>query len=154
MSDQQLASLSLSCRDSSHIPDDAVPPEYSTDPPTSGPHYAAPLDAGFYEEADLATLSEHPVGSLVHNLEHGYVIFWYSCALLDESGCADLKDQMRGVMDQYNGIKLIAFPWGSIDPPIVMTSWGRLQRFERFRASQASDFIERNRNRAPEPNAP
>ena len=60
----------------------------------------------------------------------------------------------RAVTDQYNGIKLIAFPWQSIDTPVVMTSWGHLQRFERFNASRASDFIERNRNRAPEPNAP
>jgi hypothetical protein len=140
--------------DSSHIADDASPPQYSTDPPTSGPHYAGDLEAGFIEEADLAGLPANPHGYLVHNLEHGYVIFWYNCSLLDEAGCTKLKADIRSVMDRFNGIKLIAFPWESIDVPLVMTSWGHLKRFERFDANQASDFIERNRNRAPEPNAP
>jgi hypothetical protein len=49
---------------------------------------------------------------------------------------------------------LIAFPWELIDVPVVMTSWGHRQRFERFDSNRASEFIERNRNQAPEPNAP
>jgi hypothetical protein len=57
-------------------------------------------------------------------------------------------------MDEFDGFKLIAFPWKSLEVPVAMTSWGRLQRFETFDPSQARAFIKANRNRAPEPNAP
>jgi hypothetical protein len=57
-------------------------------------------------------------------------------------------------MDDFNSFKLIAFPWPSQDVPVAMTSWGRLQRFESFDPQLATAFIEANRNKAPEPNAP
>jgi hypothetical protein len=117
-------------------------------------HYDAPLDAGFYQESDLATLPAYPEGHLVHDLEHGYVIFWYNCAVLDETGCTQLKEDIQKVMSDNGGTKLIAFPWKTIDVPLVMTSWGKLQRFDTFNAAQASAFVKANRNHAPEPNAP
>lgn len=137
-----------------HLPDGAVPGPYNSDPPTSGPHYASDLPANFYNEADLAGLPEHPEGFLVHNLEHGYVIFWYDCQEVPEGQCDNLKGQIQTVMDQFNGVKLIAFPWESIEVPVAMTSWGRIQEFASFDAQLAMTFVERNRNRAPEPNAP
>lgn len=137
-----------------HIAEGTPPGPYNSDPPTSGPHYGNSLPGGFYEEADLANLPPNPEGYLVHNLEHGYVIFWYNCNLLDEAGCEGLKSQIRSVMDDFDNFKLVAFPWSSIDVPVAMTSWGQMQRFDKFSASQAASFIRNNRNRAPEPNAP
>lgn len=140
--------------DTSHIQDGVVPGPYNSDPPTSGPHYASDLPAGFYEESDLATLPEHPEGYLVHNLEHGYVILWYNCTVVDEQECSSLKSQIGSVLDNFNEVKVMAFPWESIEEPVVMTSWGRMQRFEQFDQQLAAAFVERNRNRSPEPNAP
>jgi len=37
---------------------------------------------------------------------------------------------------------------------VAMTSWGQLQEFEVFDEDLAATFVDRNRNRAPEPNAP
>lgn len=139
--------------DSSHVPEDQVPGPYNTNPPTSGPHYADTFNAGFYDESDLATLPQHPEGYLVHNLEHGYVIFWYNCHFLNEQECSNLKSQIQSVMDGFD-VKVVAFPWDSIDVPVVMTSWGKMQKFENFDSGQAKIFVERNRNRSPEPNAP
>ena len=31
---------------------------------------------------------EFPEGYLVHNLEHGYAIFWYNCDLLSAEECS------------------------------------------------------------------
>lgn len=135
---------------SPHIPTDSDPGQYNSNPPTSGLHYAEEAQAGFYEE----NIYTYPAGYLVHNLEHGYVIFWYNCDLLEESACSELKSQIRSVMDELGGVKLIAYPWNSIDVPLVMTSWGRLQRFETFDSEQAKAFYQANLNRAPEPNAP
>ena len=133
-----------------HIPVDNDPGEYNSDPPTSGPHYAEELDAGFYETNN----HQFPAGYLVHNLEHGYVIFWYNCDLLNEAGCAELKSQIRSVMDELGGVKMIAYPWPSLDVPLALTSWGQLQRFNTFDAEQAKAFYRTNLNQAPEPNAP
>ncbi len=137
-----------------HIPENQPLPGIGSDPPTSGDHYASNLPAGFYSESDLARLPANPDGYLIHNLEHGYIIFWYNCELLDENGCNDLKGQIQSVMNDFQGVKLIAFPRNSLDVPLAMTSWGRLQKFDMFSPEEARDFISRNRNRAPEPDAP
>ena len=130
------------------------PGPYNSNPPTSGPHYANEFEVGFYEETDVANLPDYPEGYLIHNLEHGYVIFWYNCDLLDDNSCTVLKTQIQSVMNAFNGVKLIAFPWETLDVPVAMTSWGKLQEFEVFNEDLASTFVERNRNRSPEPNAP
>lgn len=137
-----------------HVAAGTPPGPYNTDPPTGGAHYAETLPAKFYEEVDVASLPEYPQGYLVHNLEHGHVIFWYNCDLLDETSCGNLKEQIREVMDDLNGFKVVAFPWKTLDMPVAMTSWDRIQRFESFDPTQALAFVRVNRNRAPEPNAP
>ncbi len=135
---------------STHIETDSDPGKYNSDPPTSGPHYPQEAEAGFYDTNNYA----FPAGYLVHNLEHGYVIFWYNCDLLEEAGCADLKTQIQTVMDDLGGAKMIAYPWPSLEVPFAMTSWGRIQKFDSFNVEQAKAFYRTNLNRAPEPNAP
>lgn len=137
-----------------HITAGTPPGPYQTNPPTGGPHYETTLPARFYEENDLATLPEYPEGYLVHNLEHGHVIFWYNCSNLDEAECTSLKSDIRHVMGEINGVKVVAFPWAMMDEPLVMTSWDRIQRFDTFDIEAARNFVRSNRNRAPEPNAP
>ncbi len=137
-----------------HVPEGADPGPHNTDPPTSGPHYPVWAQAGFYEEAEMDQLGAFPEGYLIHNLEHGYVIFWYNCDNLAAAGCEPLKDDIRGIMEDFDNFKVIAVPWETIEEPVVMTSWGRMLRFDQFDADAARQFIERNRFRAPEPNAP
>jgi hypothetical protein len=127
---------------------------FNSDPPTSGRHYGDEYEAGFYEPSAPEAQFEYPEGYLIHNLEHGYVIFWYNCDLLDDSGCNEVKDQISNVIAEFNGFKVIGFPRTSIDVPVVATSWGRLQRFDNFDEDLAVDFVRANQGRAPEPNAP
>jgi hypothetical protein len=143
-------SIPIMAESSQHTAVDSDPGQYNSDPPTSGPHYPEEAKAGFYD----TNIYKFPAGYLVHNLEHGYVIFWYNCDLLDEAGCAELKSQIRAVMDELGGVKMIAYPWPSLDVPLAITSWGRLQKFEAFNAEQARSFYRANLNRAPEPTAP
>ena len=65
-----------------------------------------------------------------------------------------MKSQIREVLEEQNNLKVIAFPRDSIDAPVVVTSWGQLQTFEQFDPNQANAFVVRNRNKAPEPEAP
>lgn len=137
-----------------HVPEGSDPGPFNSDPPTSGQHYGQEMEAGFYEETDPEVQNEYPEGYLIHNLEHGYTIFWYNCDLLDEAGCSKLKGDIKDVMNDLNNFKVIGFPRSSIESPLVLTSWGRMLAMETLDADQARDFIRRNRNRAPEPNAP
>jgi len=140
--------------DTGHVEEGQDPGPYNTDPPTSGRHYANELDAGFYDEADRDSISGFPEGFLVHNLEHGYVIFWYNCNLISDGECTELKSQIRSVLDSENNFKVIAFPWDSLNVPVVLTSWGQMQEFKAFNPELAQSFVQRNRNKAPEPLAP
>ena len=137
-----------------HVPPGSDPGPFNSNPPTSGQHYGQEFEAGFYEESDPEVQNEFPEGYLLHNLEHGYTIFWYNCDLLNVTNCSNLKSEIKGVMGDLNNFKVVGFPRSSIEAPLVMTSWGRMLPFDTFNADQARDFISRNRNRAPEPNAP
>lgn len=138
---------------SNHVPEGTDPGPFNTNPPTSGPHYDNPLPAGFYDEEEASSVGPYPAGHLVHNLEHGYIVIWYNCSQLKQIECGELKDQIQNVMDDAQNIKVVAFPWDSITVPVVMTSWGAMQEFDRFDHKQALAFVRTNRNRAPEPQA-
>lgn len=135
-----------------HIPID-TPPKYNTLPPASGPHYARSLRPGFYEET-VRDEVPYPEGYLVHNLEHGYVIFWYDCTQLSEEECEQLKALIRSVMGERPGAKLIAFPYPGLEAPVVLTSWGRRMVLLNPTAEDMRAFVAANYNRAPEPGAP
>ncbi len=130
-----------------HVQPGAPHEAYNTDPPTSGPHYAQPARAGFYDDAiDDETL--------VHNLEHGYIVIWYNCAELDEGECQTLRTQIQDVMDRAGSWKLIAVPRPNMDSLIALTSWGRIYKSASFDEADISDFANFFRGRAPEGNAP
>ena len=139
-----------------HVQEGEDPGPFNSTPMTSGPHYGSEYEAGFYNETDpLVTGVPYPEGYLGHNLEHGYVIYWYNCdALPDEKDCDTLKTQIKNSMAANGGVKLIAFPHSGIDAPLVMTSWGRMQRFETFDPELAAEYVRTNLNQSPEPNAP
>ncbi|GMR09830.1 MAG: hypothetical protein BMS9Abin28_0650 [Anaerolineae bacterium] len=137
-----------------HVADGSDPGPYNSDPPTSGQMYSSPAVAGFNDAGSVDSFGEFPAGPLMHSQEHGYVIFWYNCDALNESECDDLKDGIKQVMSRVGNFKVIAFPWPSIEEPVVMTSWGRMLRFDEFDADLAEQYVRNFRNQAPEPNAP
>ncbi len=137
-----------------HVAENNPLPPFSTDPPTSGTHYPTWWEPGFYDETSLqATTVAAPAGYLVHNLEHGYVIFWYNCTLVTPEECVTLKNDLRTLIEEANHFKVIAFPWTTTDVPVVATSWGQMLKMQSFDAKLAAEMIQRNRNHAPEPNA-
>lgn len=85
--------------------------EYPDSPPASGNHRpsAAPFARYFYEAADRPE-----VATLVHNLEHGYVVAWY-----DETVAADKAqlDDLKAIGEKYNlnEERFIVAPWTSND---------------------------------------
>jgi flagellar basal body-associated protein FliL len=136
-----------------HIPEGQKATNYNSDPPTSGQHYPEPAEVGFYEEA-------LPDERLVHNLEHGYIVVYYNCTGLAESDCNDLKEGIRqamnsaGLVPSTQTLKIIAVPRSDMQSMVTYTSWGRLYRAESFDPEEFTQFVEQNRNQAPEPFAP
>lgn len=137
---------------SAHVPASSVPGPYASNPPAGGTHFDQSYSSKFFEEAEVAGLGAHPEGHLVHSLEHGYVIFWYNCQITGVD-CTAMKQSIQKVMDETGGTKLIAFPWTGMDVPLAMTSWGRILKFPQVDAALMKQFVLRNRNKAPEPNA-
>jgi hypothetical protein len=107
---------------------EGTPIDYAEHPPDSGKHYPspAPFTSHFY------TMDDRPaVGTLVHNLEHGYTIAWYR----DTAPDADIK-AIQSIAKTFGGDdtkftdKFIAAPWSESDGAgfpegknVVLTHW-------------------------------
>ncbi len=118
-----------------HIAVGSSHPEYNSNPPTSGWHYAQSADWGVYK-------NELPDEQLVHNLEHGGI--WISYKGIDETAVLALEKISRSES------KVILEPRSKNDAPISLVSWGKLQKLEKFDEAAVKNFIITNRNNAPE----
>ena len=87
--------------------------DYTTVPPTSGPHWQVPAQCGFYEQG-------LPDEQLVHNLEHANVVVSYN--LPDENDLIKLRRLERRV-EQRDWVIFRAY--SKIRPgTVAMTAWG------------------------------
>src|SRR3989344_1627121 len=119
-----------------HIAVGAFHPPYNSDPPTSGWHYeeSAPW---------VVDQNELPDEQLIHNLEHGGI--WISYTGVDNATKSALEKIARSEK------KVIVEPRAKNNAPIILASWGRLLKLDTFDEQAVMDFIETNRNQAPEP---
>jgi hypothetical protein len=128
----------------------ASPPQslYPDRPATSGQHLLPVVASGTYERL----IDER---SLVHNLEHGYTIAYYS-----PTAPQDQVDALKSWADaQISGDypKIIVAPWvGEALPQgkgVAYTAWGFRQMCDTFNPEVAQSFVEAHsglRSRAPE----
>ncbi|WP_372728116.1 DUF3105 domain-containing protein [Nocardioides sp.] len=96
-----------------HVPP-GTPLNYPEAPPAFGQHYDMPdaMARKFYTAKDRPEL-----GTLVHNLEHGYTILWYDETIADD---AEQMKVIRGIASKFEGtsnfrFKFKAVPWTSED---------------------------------------
>ena len=136
-----------------HIPAGTDPGPYETDPPTGGHHFPTTFNPGFYTEQDVAGMPKFPQGYLVHDLEHGYVIYWYNCSATPAVDCAKLQDTIKQVIQENNSYKVIGFPWPAQKEPLVITSWGRIQRLSTIDQNAMRAFYKNYVNKGPEQTA-
>ena len=114
---------------------------YSTFPPTSGPHTGSVPDWG--EQDALQEVLQ------VHGLEHGGVLVQYNCP----TACGDLVQQLRSITSRFRS-KVILAPYSNMDTLIGLTSWGKILLLDEFDREMISEFVDKNRNHAPESNQP
>jgi hypothetical protein len=111
---------------------------YNSNPPTSGPHYVQPANWGVYQ-------TELPDEQLIHNLEHGGI--WISYTGIASTTQIDLEKLAKSYT------KIIVEPRTKDDAPIILASWGRLEKFQTYDEQAIVAFIKANTNKSPEPMA-
>lgn len=134
--EHQELGLAFPIQDQKHIGVGDDHPPYKSNPPTSGYHYAEPAPWGV-KEAEL------PDEQVVHNLEHGGI--WISYKNIDDQTKASLEKLTS------SQTKMIMTPRAKDDSPIVIASWGRVQKFQSYDEKALLAFIDANRNKSPEP---
>ena len=141
---------------------DVLTVEYDQVPALSGQHYPQPA----YPASSFYTAEDRPeIEQLVHNLEHGYTIAWYSSALPQEQ-LADLEAAAEAMRrdDATQRGKFIAAPWdedrGAFpgDAALALAHWGAtdgtLQYCGGVSGQVFEDFVTAHpANDSPEPNA-
>lgn len=119
--------------------EEGSPVQYDTTPPTSGPHYQNWADPGFHEEP------VHP-SRLVHNMEHGQLVFWYRPDASEET-----IDDLRQIVSA-DRLPLIGAPYDQVPAPyeFTMTAWTASQSCERVSQEVVDNFRRRFQGRGPE----
>jgi hypothetical protein len=118
-----------------HIDVGAAHEPYTTNPPTSGPHYNSPgkgpVQVGFYDDATSA-----PPEGVVHNLEHGMIVIYYN-----PDAPADVIEAIKHAVDDEPNAT-VATPWANIegDANLVLTAWGEAQSCEQVSRTVVNAF--------------
>jgi Protein of unknown function (DUF3105) len=123
---------------STHVPDRALEPGPALTP-AGGPHYSRPLAVGVYA-------ARVPDGNAVHSLEHGIVWITYQP---DQITDAEL-DTLKHIASQFEADTILS-PRPENSSPIIIVSWERRLTQTRLDPLPLHNFVETNRNRAPEP---
>lgn len=121
-----------------HIQVGEAHPTYNSNPPSSGWHYASPVDPGFY---DKAILDEY----IVHNLEHGDVWIAYR-----PSVGKDVVEKLRA----FAGARMVISPREANATDVALVAWRHVDAFNiengLIDETRIRDFIARYKNRGPE----
>jgi hypothetical protein len=121
-----------------HIAPNQSHPPYSSNPPTSGWHWANPQDWGIYTTPQVQE-------QLVHNLEHGGIVVQYNnLSSTDTQHLTDLvqRDSYHMVLAPYPGL-----PDGV---RVALTAWDHLQTCAGVDDNTIQGFTNAFRNKGPE----
>ena len=133
---------------SPHVPDGTLV-VYSSNPPSSGPHYST--WANFQELT-------HPVddGYLVHSMEHGAVLLLYAC---QGSACDPIVAALRVVRDAIPTdplcdpairTRVILAPRAANDVAVAAAAWGYVYRADCVDAASLRSFVVAHYGMGPE----
>lgn len=118
---------------------------YSSNPPSSGPHYGSPANWGIYDY-------EVNDKFFIHNLEHGGVWIAYRPDIP-----AEVVAELRAIVDEYGGSKFVMAPRSGNDTDIAIAAWNRVYKFDLSESTltdsekeQIHAFYHARKNKGPE----
>ncbi len=120
-----------------HLPADTVSPiEYSTDPPTSGPHTENQVPSWqVYTQPITKELT-------VHGLEDAGVIINYKPDL-DQASVDKLASIATSYIQRGGGSgHVVMAPYTGLSNPIVLTAWGRMDRLDILDEARIRRFVD------------
>lgn len=116
-------------------------PEYNTNPPTSGWHYALNPEEITWGRSD-EPLSEE---TQVSYLKQGGVIIQYNCP----DGCPDVLEPLDTLINRYPE-NVILSPQPSIESTLAITSWGYIDNMDGFDETRIESFIQKHAGHRPD----
>lgn len=118
---------------------------YSSNPPSSGPHYGSPASWGIYDY-------EVNDKFFIHNLEHGGVWIAYRPDIP-----AEVVAELGAIVDEYGGSKFVMAPRSGNDTDIAIAAWNRVYKFDlsgsaltESEKEQIHTFYRARKNKGPE----
>ncbi|MBI2640048.1 MAG: DUF3105 domain-containing protein [Candidatus Sungbacteria bacterium] len=129
-----------------HIPLGSTPPKpYNSNPPSSGGHFGSSANWGVYDYEVNDQI-------FIHNMEHGGVWIAYKPDVP-----AKVIDQLKEIVQEYGGSKLVMAPRPANDTDIAVTAWSRVLKFNLSgeelsdaEAKQIKGFYKSYKNHGPE----
>jgi hypothetical protein len=121
-----------------HIQPGEAHPPYSSNPPTSGWHWANPQDWGIYTVPQVQE-------QLVHNLEHGGIVVQYN-----DLPAADAQQLTSLVQSDSYHMILAPYPGLPSGVRVALTAWNHLQTCTGVDANAIKGFTNAFRNKGPE----
>ncbi len=122
--------LKLKDEGHTHIPVGSPPPNYKTNPPTSGNHVEPP-----YQQADGAYVETPAAIDYVHSLEHGRLEIQYAPDLPEADQLA-----LKGLYDTMYGATLL-FPNEQMPYAVAATTWTNLLGCPTYKGAATLDAI-------------
>jgi hypothetical protein len=122
-----------------HIGIDEEHAPYNSSPPTSGPHYEIPAETTFFTD-------QIPEEQVVHNLEHGAIVIWYSPDAPEET-----LDDIEALVDQ-EPTATVALPYTDLESPytFALSGWTVLQKCEKVSQDVVDEFRSDYQGEGPE----
>ncbi len=122
-----------------HIEVGATHPDYNSNAPSGGWHYALTAKKKYYTEPI-------PDENVIHNLEHGDVWITYNPRVSQET---------KDILKKFEFSKILISPREANTTDIALVAWERVDAFDVATAGESlefriRDFIKRYRNKGPE----
>ena len=138
----------LEIYDNEHTTDQQVhlvgnqPADYTVFPPYGEEHSPIPLACGIYSSTPLFEM-------VVHAMEHGAVVLWYTPTDLNADDIAALTEVVSGRLNDNE--YAIQAPYGGLNSPIMLVAWGVRLPLDNVDERAIEQFFDEFHDDAPEP---
>ena len=138
----------LEIYDNEHTTDQQVhlvgnqPADYTIFPPYGEEHSPIPLACGIYSSTPLFEM-------VVHAMEHGAVVLWYTPTDLNADDIAALTEVVSGRLNDNE--YAIQAPYGGLNSPIMLVAWGVRLPLDNVDERAIEQFFDEFHDDAPEP---